>query len=344
MEHDGPLFAVILLASLLLVFGVVVIGKYMLRRIIAVLGRAASFFLPRELHLIPTRDIPWKNRNAVFRAADRFRQLGFQECGSYRIEEMTDTALIAFVKRAESIYGVVYEKAGLGVWMDLVLLYQDGTSLTCSNTSIGSELDHMPGHDKIYDKKLDAAGLYQRMMSERTQRPRKRISAEEFPLFFEKAYSEEMRWRSGRSGASGDEIRRVAEKYGIKADAEMIEIARYIQEMQASTHIEEDLRQQFLAESSMSAAEWENVRDRLFIIHDRLAPEMVQDIFYAGLGDKEVTDNEADVPLEGLTPREIFAALNLTLPEDDAFQKIGEVQGELPADFYLPPDDTPADE
>ena len=86
-----------------------------------------------------------------------------------------------------------------------------------------------------------------------------------------------MDWRNGRGGPTEREIRAIAAESGFEDDDALVEATREQMQEQALADLDETLRERFSRETSLSVAEWERVRDRLVIVHDRLTPEMLDE-------------------------------------------------------------------
>jgi len=63
-------------------------------------------------------------------------------------------------KASENLWASFMKQDGLGAWVDMVMKYEDGTSTTWSNAPMGQDLDHRPGHDKVYDKELGRVSAF----------------------------------------------------------------------------------------------------------------------------------------------------------------------------------------
>lgn len=141
---------------------------------------------------------------------------GFRDAGSFLVKEMKLSIKVLF-HPTENVWAVGYDRMkGVEPFVDLVMRYEDGTSITYNNSTYvaGNALDKHPGHDKVSDPGLDAASLYRRLLEERPQKPAVPTRPAEFKAAFEKAYADEMAWRKARGGATPDEIRRVAAASG----------------------------------------------------------------------------------------------------------------------------------
>jgi hypothetical protein len=297
---------------------------------------------PPRLHLVRYDHPAWKDPATVTRHVEGLRALGFQEAGTFGTEEMDFVRVHALAHPEQCIYAVVYEHDKAGIFMDLVTSYEDGTALTYTTTTEGEQLDQRPGHGKVRIPDGDAAELYGRLVAERPQRPMKPAPVEGFPAAFEKAYADAMDWRGAR-GYSEDEIRRLAEASGQEATDEVVAAVRAQMEAQAAAGLQEGLKERYLEQTSMSAAEWERVRERVVFIHDRLNAEQVEEIVGEWVSEDE-SDYSERIPADA-PGRQAFAAVNATLPERWRFEKLAEMSDPVPTDVYRAPEpDTSWDE
>jgi hypothetical protein len=226
------------------------------------------------------------------------------------------------------------------VWLDLLCRYQDGTSLTYLNTQQGAGLEQRPGHGKMRAPGVDAAALYRRIVAERPQRPLLPAPVEEFPAIFERAYAEEMDWRNSRGGPTAAEVRAVLAEGGTVVTDEEVAATQQLLAYQALEGLEEALREQFLQHSTLTAAEWEEVRERVLFVHDRLPPGSVADLFDEWIDQEPEELEDVGEPEIG-SVRERFEQRNAALIAGRGFRKIGEVAEPVPADVYVAPEEEP---
>ena len=338
----GMIVCALLVLLLLLILVLIWRVRRGLRELSGLAEGGLSLATPARIHLRRREKITWNDEAAVNRLLQHLWPLGFQDVGSYELAEMPLVKVRALARPEEHLWAVVYEHPQAGAWMDLVTRYADGGSLTTANTAHGSEMEHRPGHDKIYAPELDAEGLYRRhLAARRDDVAYQAVAPENFASEFEKAYADEMDWRLGRGMATDDELRAIAARKGQELSDEELALLRQTQTAQASAALTEVIRDRFLEQTSLSAAEWEKLRDRLVIIHDRMAPETVVAQFEAWDFEDEAEfedgeDDEEEQPAypPGLTPRHGFAHLNSTLPAARRFEKIAEFTEPVPADVY----------
>jgi hypothetical protein len=171
---------------------------------------------PLRIQLVPVDD------RAKGRFADYHRRelesLGFTPIGIYDVREMPGVTLVAFTQASESVCAVVYRHPIAGVFSDVICVTEERRSLTVTNAPAGANLDHQPGHDKVYMVKASMKQLYDRLMEQRPSGPYKRIDSSNFMRVFEDAYAREMEWRKSRGGPTRDEVRREAHAMGIHSE------------------------------------------------------------------------------------------------------------------------------
>jgi hypothetical protein len=105
---------------------------------------------------------------------------------------------------------------------------------------------------------------------------------------------------------------------------------------QALEDLDEAVRERFLKQSSMSAEDWEHVRERLVIVHDRLDPAMLDERVSEWVDEDE--DGYPPSAENGQSIRDIFTAYNTQLPASRRFVKLGEVSEPIEAEVYAAPE------
>ena len=312
-----------------------------LREFSANLPDLASIATPARIRLQKRETMNWRDEAAANALINGLWPLGFQDAGSYEVSEIPGLLVRGLARPEENLWAVVYEHPLAGVMFDIVTRYtQDGAwigSLTTSTAKQGGELDRRPGYDKIYEPDFDARQLYELHLRER------RPDVEFWPIVpvafateFESAYANEMDWRLSRGMATEDEIRAVAAKQGEELSAEKLTMLRQVHEAQASAGLVEVIREKFLKETPLSAAEWESLRERIVIVHERMLPKSVFAEFKAWSFDEPSPFDDDDKPPypNELTPLQGFAHLNSTLSAARRFEKIADFSEPVAAHVY----------
>jgi len=306
---------------------------------------------PMRLELEETPEPVWADPEGVDEIARPLLAAGFAEAGCYTSfwEDMgLDILMRAFVDQGRSIYGVIYELGPVGIWLDLVTQYEDGKSITYS-TCRPTGMDY-PAYKTIVNlPETESRQVLERFLAERPAGPMKPVSAEQFVETFKQAHAREMDWRIERDGVTAEEIRRIAAKDGTEATPEAIEAIQGEWRSAINEFFEDGLFKRFKADTRMSISEWEEVRDRLVFVHDRLSPHDIAERFEMAYYDDDEDEEdweddesprfaEAVLTAQGYAPREAFVKLNEQVPERFRHEKTGTVTAPLDADVYLEPE------
>ena len=270
--------------------------------------------------------------------------LGMQHIGTYLIPEMPGVTMVALQHSQHRAYGVAYQHPQAGVWSDVYARYADAGGLTVSNAPMGGMLDPMPGWLKIYDKAANEAELMRRFLQERAaQAPLRAVSAELFPAEFQDAYRLEMEWRSGRGGATMDEIQRVANATPGRFDAATVAAAREVIEADARGKVVETIRRKVAG--TMDGSSWESMRDRVMILHANMTAEDAREVLeeataHGALTPDDVTAFEAR--LDGLMENKTHvlnwpAQLATALPEAARFTVLQQLDDPVAAVVLVRP-------
>lgn len=306
---------------------------------------------PFRISLSPTLHPQWTQPETVQTVTSVLEALNYRRVADFEIPEMEGITLRGFWHPQEKIDAVLYDHPQVGVFVDLAQDLETGDHLTasCAPESGLSQPEFARLIRLSLDLKSDPGSvrtLHQELLSARGDRSPRRTTAEEFQQRFTEAYAREMDWRIRRGGITAAEVRQVALMSG---QPEPDEVA--IQQVQAiwrggiSAFVEEQATQAFLRSTSLSATEWENLRDRIYVVHEQLIAErVIEDLTEQMLADgseEEVAWEEARRQLHRVfvAPliRQGFRAAQVLLPESRRYTLLGSVAEPFPADLYVEP-------
>lgn len=294
----------------------------------AKMAEGADSASPPRIHIKAAPEDGWQDPSTLLDNKQKAKRLGYNDLGTFSIDEMPGVIFNALVKPDESSYCIIYQHPQAGVWFDFVTKYDDNTGLTVSNAPMGGELDHRPGQKKVYLKNVDLSDLYSRMVVERDKTNLFKLSGsgEEFVAVFEKAYADEMDWRNGRGGASADEIRRVAQQSGMEVTDTMVKMAEAIKNQQSNEGLVVAFEERLKAAGDYGENEWQELRSRLIFIHDRLAFETLRDVL------SQYSEEIALELPEGTSPRQFFR----TFVENNriALERLATLEDPIETDVY----------
>jgi hypothetical protein len=295
-----------------------------------------------KLERLPAVD--WQQPDKAASLIEPLRQVGFGQVGSFAIQP-GDVSLMAFCRPSDSIYAVVYQHPKAGVWLDLITRYQDGSRITYC-TQRDTQLDR-PQHTVVgFHEGVPTGELLSRLLAERPTKPTESISAEAFVEHFERAYAESMDWMMARGGPTEAEIRRQCERDGKECDPMIVGTIRKLWSAAIEAFYGRQLKERFLADAQPPAARWEEIRERLVFVHDRLSPEQLEAICEQEFDEDGEDEDDEDSPnkhaaialTDGVSPRAAFARWNAGVERERRYEKIGELSEPPAADVYLSPD------
>lgn len=290
---------------------------------------------------------------------DELVALGYERSGDFTIPEMDDVAIRGFANAELGFYAAVYDHPQAGVIADLVCNLADHRHLTVS-TAPDSGLQPPPSSTMVRlplspTNPGTVRELHERLRVEVNGAPSIGAKTQLFELAFTEAYRAEMDWRIGRRGPTPDEIRRVAELAGAELpDDNAIDMIRAMWQSAIDDLIEEEVREGYLADASVSAKDWEDQRERIYIVHEHVARETVVDILAWDMtgeegeeGDEETLEQtqtaaieRLDAVFEGRDMRDGFARAQALLPAHRKYEWLGSVDQPWAADVYLIPEES----
>jgi hypothetical protein len=166
-------------------------------------GKRAADKQPDEIRLAAAPGHAWANATAIDTHAKSLQALGFADAGTYTVNVLP-VALRFALDQPRRMYATIYEHPKAGVWMNFVVLYQDGASITFTTTP-DRGLEQRPGHPIVHRPGASAAELHTVAMRQLAgDRPRKALSAASIVAEFERAWAEGVRWRKQRGFATAE--------------------------------------------------------------------------------------------------------------------------------------------
>jgi hypothetical protein len=315
------------------------VGKAMLiihgvKKIVAEVGASAS---PATVRLVPVSGARWDDAGAAALAVP-LAGLGYEEVGFFDLDIMGGVRLQAWVHPDLGLYSVVYTFPKAGVWSDVVTKYEDGTSLTYSNSARGGKLKQRPGRENVFFKGLGTDELHRKMLAERPDRPTRRLTAADFAPDFERAYAEDMAWRGSPEGFDPEAVSPGAALAGVIGRKFTPDQVRQVRESMVRNMYEavvQDLRQKYQESAAPPDDLWARLEPRLVFVWDAMDVESLRvvlaewdglperDRLDSFLGDEHKVGDEDDEASGHI--RRSFAELNSGVPTDRRLVKVGEV-------------------
>lgn len=316
---------------------------------------------PFRIRLDAIEDEPeWHDSEAFAEATNAFEAAGYTRGTDYEVREMEAVRVRALHHRETGFFAALYDHPEAGVFADVFQEFDDGTSVTIT-TAPESGLDQ-PTHAQHFRVEGQvredgvARTLHDRLAHESIGRTGYTTRPEDFAHVFCEGYAQSMDWRIARGGVSRAEIERVAALSGEEPPSDCT--VEMIQEMWRGAiggFISDEVEKVWLTDSGMSAVEWEALRDRITVVHEKYdADEWLEDFAWRIVEDEVGEDEDDDAVreaayeraaeqlrpvFEGRSLRDAFAEAQTQLPEKQRSEKLGSVEDPWPADVWASPED-----
>jgi hypothetical protein len=169
-------------------------------------AKRAGERVPNEIHLEPATMILWKDEDKWRQAYNALEERGFRHAGNYRVVEIgVDVQFL--VHDRECLLACIYNHPVVGVFMDIVTRYEDGSCVTFANRE-ASGLDQHPCLQNRFLGVIPPAELIERTLAERSQQPMREIHDADLAPDFCRVWKEYKEWRNKR-GTTAEEVERI---------------------------------------------------------------------------------------------------------------------------------------
>ena len=297
---------------------------------------------PLSLKLHATEDEPDEDFALQIEAWTKsLSREGFETVGDFEADP-TMLWMRAFVHPESGAAAVLYVMPLAGAWYDVTLRI-DGQSVTMTDSQ--REMADSPPWSKIVQ--LDAgtppAKAYERLLRSVGEPSVEPYTRENFPERFQNEYQKAAIWRAKR-GESEDEIKRISSaEAGEQVDNSFVQQMLDSRGQMRAYQINEFLKEQWLKDSEVSAYDYEQIEDRIVVIHELTPPDLLLDTWGECYGE-HFEDEPEDLPdvselVAGRDPRQAFRDLQQKLPPGGRFQHYAAVEGDISGDLWLRPDD-----
>jgi hypothetical protein len=344
---------------------VILIGWWWIRRKIASITDGMAAMKNLEGVVPPFRitlnqeNVEWTDEPSVNALSAELDYIGYVKIGDYQCPEMF-LAMRAFQNPERRTYAVIYNNEASGVCVDLLADTVDGRHLCVSSHPMSGLMmapEWIESAKVARDLTVDAEavvklpGELDRLIAGRSL---KDVSTERFAAHFIDTHHREMDWNILRGGVTETEVRRftAADPTNAKEpDQESIQTILDIWSQKISDHVDGVVRDEFLRQNRMTAAEWDKKQNRVFFLHDRKERnELINSVCDRILSEVDEEDEEFEKAeaatreriefdfTSANTIREGYADALLSVPSKFRPEKIGSVDGQYPADVYLYPE------
>lgn len=366
----------VVLTPLLLWFALKLFLKGFAKKLIEAIASAGGGAPPFRLELEPIEEHEWRDAKQFDRLTTELEKRGFVRDGDYMVASLPPVAIRGFANPEKSYYAVFYDwpinpPATNGVVADLVAIARGdaektlGRGFTVTNAP-ETGLDQPPWSEKasldvdLNNPRVALDALLGRIDEMTAGQELLPANPELFAPTLRSAYAREMDWQVERGGLQREEIvRNLITMQGLEEDDENID--EVVEQTQTqwreaiSEFVSDKTRERFLRHmTKMSAGEWEDARDRLVIVHERLVTDdLIVELAHTMIRAVEIDeddDSAYDAAHEEATekieaafanrqPRAGFEAALELMPAGIQYKRLARIKSPWPADVYLEPEE-----
>lgn len=242
-------------------------------------GEGSQTGIAPSVHFEPIEAEARWQQGATPSVVERFVALGYVSAGRFRVPELAGMEVV-FATHPDGTAVAVYDHAMLPTFFDVVRTAQDETSAYVTSTPLHDPGHTPPGVVVIADDALTPEEAVDLLRGLRPTGELLPATAENVCALAAAAYERQMAHILTASAPTGEQMLAVGERYAAATGTQAVEIDDDGLRLAAGIHRIERERaltgmivQTFLRTSGMDAEEWERLRDRVVVIHERMSLE-----------------------------------------------------------------------
>jgi hypothetical protein len=215
------LYKILVLAVLLILwklFGKRVVAMFLVRSaaggVLNDIGRKAIAAQPDFVTLQRDEFPEFTNPAGIDELKNPLLASGFEYAGTFNVDKMPGVKVAILAKSDDCVAAHIYEHTKAGIWIELVIRYQDGSSHTLT-TLPSTGLQYPPFVQTIRAAKAPAGVLVRQLLSGRHGGSMKRVSASDAVAEFEQNYAKFILWQKNK-GMSTAEVAQIVQNWADK--------------------------------------------------------------------------------------------------------------------------------
>jgi hypothetical protein len=295
-------------------------------------GLDGAMGVPLRVTLHPVSQKPeWAEEPYARSQITELIQAGFEPAGEFDVRELGNVSMSCFTHPENGMAAYLCKHPALDrCFLDIIHVFEDGSSLTVSDAQ-DTKTDACPLHPNIKLTGAPPKKLMEEAARRAQSKPVKSIKTDQVKQTFEQGYAAIMDWRVEKGGVSEEEIRAQA---GDDMTPDDLAEARETFRQQHLVQVAELLKIRFSEQTDVSIKEWEDVRDRLLFVHEKMQPDDLltmfsEEMFYW-------SEHDFNKPSSG--GQRGFEELLKQLPEPLNVRELGTVSGNIEARVYVCPE------
>jgi hypothetical protein len=279
-----------------------------------------------EVHLLPKENLQPRDPVAFSAAIQEFRDLGFQDAGTFEIEGRSSALLHAFVLPRYSLYGIVNENRN-GLYSEICAILDGRGNWGADNISYEPFLEPVPGYTQVRRPGATVRELLDEWTRIKHAHRVKPVTDDGFQRSYEQETRHQIEDRI-IAEMTPESIRKMMAKLRRTRSDEQIAKILHGLKTEHSNRLEWVAKEQFRLACGKSDEEWKLIESRLRVIHEKMTVERAIAL---------VPGYHVRPPVSMQDPIEVFEYANQQIPEQFRLDEIGQVEIPLKAKVFLIP-------
>jgi hypothetical protein len=285
-------------------------------------------------------DAPFHHPEQVERLIAEVQALGYREHARYSVPEMPTVQLWAGLHPEDGSGATVVDHAVMSPFFELCWVFgEDRHSFTVSTNPTHNPNNLRPGSRMIADSAFTPATARSELLRSAGDENYARFDAENFEEIFLDLYARQMDFILAKGGPTEADMRREAARMQDlpQLDDQQMQMALQMSRASHQQALEDAIIDRYLKRWELPAHEWERLRDRVIVIHDKMNAE---EICGHALGhvNEEVDEIEVErILLVSESRTAAFDALQQMLPMSSRHRLIGRTDEPVGAALYEQP-------
>lgn len=266
--------------------------------------------------------------------------LGYREHGRYSVPEMPTLQFWAGYHPEDGSTATVVDHAMIAPFFEFCWIYgEDLHSFTVTTNPTHNPANIRPGSRVIADPAFTPTSARSEMLRSAGDEAYRAFAPEQFEALFLDLYARQMDFILAKGGPTEADMRREAARMADlpELDDSQMQMALRMSRASHQQALEDAIIDRFLKRWEVLAHEWERMRERVVVIHDKMSNE---DLCRHALGhvDEELDEIEVErILLVSPSRTEAFDALQQLLPNNRRHRLIGRTDEPVGAALYEQP-------
>lgn len=283
-------------------------------------------------------DEPFHHPEIIERLIAELEDLGYREVGRYSVPEMPTLQFWGGAHPEDGSGATVVDHSMIAPFFELCLVSDNDARHTLTVTTNPT---HNPAHTRtgtrvIADGAFTPMAARSELLRTAADEAYLRFDAENFESIFVDLYARQMDFILAKGGPTEADMRREAARMADlpELDDDQMQMALRMSRASHQQALEDAIIDRFLKRYDLPAHEWERLRDRVIVVHDRMNGEEICEHALSHAG-AEVDEIEVErILLVSDSRTAAFHALQELLPMAERFRLIGRTDEPVGAALY----------